>query len=337
MAVPLAPATAFASGQGSAIAPRPSPPALSSVKPGRSTSTGSAGGSTFEQGSSTPTRDPAFRDPEPATATASRAQAADSPQAQTPDQTQDSLPGTEKAASPASPHPQNLDKAPPARSPAALPQVNLAQANLAQANLAPANQAAVGAAPAQAATTLQAPSATGSSGAPSPAPAHAAVATPPAGQVAQGLAALHLAGAGARQVTIHLTPGSLGSVQVQIARSADGAASITLLVQKPETLAALQQDGAHLHQALDRAGLPSAGRQISYQLAQTPADGGAFGSAANHNAGGGGAGDRHGRPAPEHQATGRTRDPGSEPAPAARPAAARRIHPAPAAGVNITA
>ncbi len=97
----------------------------------------------------------------------------------------------------------------------------------------------------------------------------------PAAQVAQGLSAMHLSGAGARQITIHLTPGTLGAVQVRIERGTDGAATITLQAEKAETLHALQQDSAHLHEALDRAGLPSAGRQVSYELAQNQASAGA--------------------------------------------------------------
>jgi hypothetical protein len=37
--------------------------------------------------------------------------------------------------------------------------------------------------------------------------------------------------------------------------------------EKPETLLTLQQDAAHLHQALDRAGVPADGRQITFELA----------------------------------------------------------------------
>jgi hypothetical protein len=61
---------------------------------------------------------------------------------------------------------------------------------------------------------------------------------------------------------------------VRIERGTDGAATITLQAEKAETLRALQQDSAHLHEALDRAGLPSAGRQVSYELAQTQANAG---------------------------------------------------------------
>jgi flagellar hook-length control protein FliK len=93
----------------------------------------------------------------------------------------------------------------------------------------------------------------------------------------QGLSAVHVTTGTTRDITIHLQPGTLGAVQVRIARAADGTASVTLQAEKPDTLHALQQDAAHLHQALDRAGLPSAGRQVTYELA-TGLTGGSQGS-----------------------------------------------------------
>jgi hypothetical protein len=66
---------------------------------------------------------------------------------------------------------------------------------------------------------------------------------------------------------------------VRIERAADGTASVTLQAEKPDTLRALQQDAAHLHQALDRAGLPSEGRQVTYELATGLSVAGGQGSA----------------------------------------------------------
>jgi len=117
-----------------------------------------------------------------------------------------------------------------------------------------------------AAAALAAPQ-TGAAPVPIPAaaapPAHAS----PAGQIAQAAAGVHLAADGQGNVTLHLQPGDLGAVQVRITRAPDGSASVALSVEKPETLAALQQDLGHLHQALDRAGLQVAGRQVSLDLA----------------------------------------------------------------------
>ena len=116
---------------------------------------------------------------------------------------------------------------------------------------------------------------------PTPSAGPAAQPPSPAAQVAQGLATVHFApaapgaatsGASAGPITINLHPGSLGAVQVRIERDADGAANITLQAEKPETLRVLQQDSAHLHQALDRAGVFSDGRTFVFELSQGNAD-----------------------------------------------------------------
>jgi hypothetical protein len=107
--------------------------------------------------------------------------------------------------------------------------------------------------------------------APTPAPATPAAAhAAPAAQIAQAAAGVRLSATGQGDVTLHLQPGDLGAVQVHIARANDGTASVTLSVEKPETLATLQQDLAHLHQALDRAGVQVDGRQVSLHLAPPP-------------------------------------------------------------------
>ena len=183
----------------------------------------------------------------------------------------------------------------------------------------------------RAVTSTSAATASGQAGRQAQAQAHA----PPAAQLAQSVAALHMAGAGARQVTINLTPGTLGAVQVHIARGQDGASVITLQVEKPETLRTLQQDSAHLHQALDRAGLPSAGRQVSYELAQGQAGAGQNG--AGGSAGGGGS-DGQNRRAPQPQGQPAS---GQDPEPrgglVARAPTPMRTRPAGASGINITA
>ena len=91
----------------------------------------------------------------------------------------------------------------------------------------------------------------------------------PASAVAQlgpALAALHSSPDGARHVTVRLDPAELGQVQVRITRAQDGAASVSVSVERPETLRSLQADLSHLHQALDRAGLPEQ-RSLSIHLA----------------------------------------------------------------------
>jgi hypothetical protein len=110
------------------------------------------------------------------------------------------------------------------------------------------------------------------------------------------LAGLHVPQGSARDLTIQLQPSELGGLQVRITRGLDGTAAITLQADRPDTLLALQSDSSHLHQALDRAGLPSEGRSLNFQLASaapghTAATGDAgYASAAAGGQGGFGAG-----------------------------------------------
>jgi flagellar hook-length control protein FliK len=85
--------------------------------------------------------------------------------------------------------------------------------------------------------------------------------------VVHAVAGVHVAAGAQGQVTIHLQPGDLGAVQVKIERAPDGTATVTVQVEKSETLQTLQQDISHLHQALDRAGVPTELRQVTLHLA----------------------------------------------------------------------
>ena len=81
-------------------------------------------------------------------------------------------------------------------------------------------------------------------------------------------ALLSLASTGISGTTIlRLDPAELGRVDIRIDRSRDGPASISLTAEKPETLALLVRDQAQLHKALDQAGVPAAGRSVSFSLA----------------------------------------------------------------------
>jgi flagellar hook-length control protein FliK len=99
------------------------------------------------------------------------------------------------------------------------------------------------------------------------APAGAAPPTP-AAQLAQAVTSLHVGADGSSHVTIKLDPVELGQLQIRITRAPDGTASVNVAVERPQTLASLQGDLGHLHQALDRAGLPEQ-RSISLHLAGT--------------------------------------------------------------------
>jgi len=100
----------------------------------------------------------------------------------------------------------------------------------------------------------------------------ASSAPPPAAQLAHAVAALHVGADGSSHTMIKLDPVELGQVQIRISRAVDGTASVTVAVERPETLASLQSDLGHLHQALDRAGV-SDQRSLVLHLA-TQADAG---------------------------------------------------------------
>jgi hypothetical protein len=55
-------------------------------------------------------------------------------------------------------------------------------------------------------------------------------------------------------------------VQVRIDRTPDGAAHVTVTAERPETLQAITQAEAQLHRGLDNAGVPGAGRTITFNL-----------------------------------------------------------------------
>ena len=68
-------------------------------------------------------------------------------------------------------------------------------------------------------------------------------------------------------VTIQLSPQELGSVRISIAHLGT-ATTVNVTVERPETLALVQADSQHLHEALDRAGIGGEGREIQFQLAE---------------------------------------------------------------------
>ena len=88
----------------------------------------------------------------------------------------------------------------------------------------------------------------------------------PSEQVATALARLS-AHAGRTQLDLSLQPAELGHVAIRIARGADGAASVTIHVERPETLTLLHRDAPQLQAALDRAGVASDGRSVTVTLA----------------------------------------------------------------------
>ncbi len=139
----------------------------------------------------------------------------------------------------------------------------------------------------------------GPSAIPSATPISAAAALPaaasgePAAQIVPAMLAMHSAN-GAQNIMLRLTPAELGTVQIQVTRDHDGTASVSVLVERPETLRLLLHDQAQLQYALTQAGLPQ-DRTLSLQ--QAPAgsfasqDHGTFTRDLGQNAGQGAGGD----------------------------------------------
>lgn len=212
---------------------------------------------------------------------------------------------------------------------AASPAPSSAQGAGADANIAaPAPQAATHAAPvstgaaALAVASVAGPAATTAAHAASAAAPPASATAPPTAvtQLAHATE-IHFASGAPGQITIHLQPAELGAVQVRIERGHDGSATITVQVERADTLHALQADLPHLHQALDRAGVPAEARQVHMELAQAPPPG-------NAASAGGGDGQRQGQAQRGKAQSAAQGDPDetTEPMPRWRPA-----------GINITA
>jgi hypothetical protein len=107
----------------------------------------------------------------------------------------------------------------------------------------------------------------------------------PTAQIAPTLVTLARAADGTQQMTVRLHPAELGMVQVRIERATSGLTQIDITADRPETLLALQHDQPALHRALDQAGVPSAGRTISFH-AVPPAPASSGGDAAPGHSGG---------------------------------------------------
>jgi flagellar hook-length control protein FliK len=117
-------------------------------------------------------------------------------------------------------------------------------------------------------------------------PTHSASASSPVAQIAPTLVTLAKTVDGAQQMTVRLHPAELGMVQVRIERAASGLTQIDIIADRPETLAALQRDQPTLHQTLDQAGVPSAGRTISFHaVPPQPASSGGGSAAAGQGDG----------------------------------------------------
>jgi flagellar hook-length control protein FliK len=127
---------------------------------------------------------------------------------------------------------------------------------------------------------------------------HAGDPTPPAVQVRPALMTLAKSTDGSQETTIRLQPAELGSVQIRIARAASGATHIEILAERSATLLTLQRDQPQLHRTLDEAGIPAAGRTVTFHPVP-PAEASDRGGSTPSS----GSADQRGQPA---QATGNT-------------------------------
>lgn len=89
----------------------------------------------------------------------------------------------------------------------------------------------------------------------------------PATQLAPVVVSLVHATDGTQRLIVRLEPPELGRVEVRVDRAADAPVRIDVTVQRPETLQLLLRDQPQLQHALDQAGLPADGRNVTFHIA----------------------------------------------------------------------
>jgi len=87
-------------------------------------------------------------------------------------------------------------------------------------------------------------------------------------QIAPALLTVTKTTDGNQQMTVRLQPDDLGMVQIRIERTSSGATQVEITAEKFDTLRSLRQDQPQLHHMLDDAGIPAAGRNVTFQVAQ---------------------------------------------------------------------
>ncbi len=92
----------------------------------------------------------------------------------------------------------------------------------------------------------------------------------PGEQLAPALIQLAQAEGGTSRLTVRLDPEELGQVEVRIERTQAQAPRVRISAERPATLMLLLNDQPRLERMLDQAGLPSAGRSVSFHLAPVP-------------------------------------------------------------------
>jgi hypothetical protein len=96
-----------------------------------------------------------------------------------------------------------------------------------------------------------------------PAPAQR---TPPAAQITPALMQVGHAPDGGQRLTVRLDPPELGRVQIKIDRPPEAPARVEITVEKQETLTLLLRDQPQLQRALDQAGVPAEGRNVTFHI-----------------------------------------------------------------------
>ena len=113
-------------------------------------------------------------------------------------------------------------------------------------------------------------------------PRHLVATHVPVGQVSVHVG--RAAADGADRIEIHLSPASLGQVDVELEVTPDGRVDAVVRVERPETLELLQRDARQLARALQDAGLQADGGSLSFHLRgdeqRQPGQGWAFAAAA---------------------------------------------------------
>jgi hypothetical protein len=89
----------------------------------------------------------------------------------------------------------------------------------------------------------------------------------PAAQIAPALMQVGHAPDGAQRLTVRLDPPELGRVQIKIDRPPEAPARVEITVEKQETLTLLLRDQPQLQRALDQAGVPAEGRNVTFHIA----------------------------------------------------------------------
>lgn len=97
---------------------------------------------------------------------------------------------------------------------------------------------------------------------------HASDVASPTTQIAPPLLTLAKTADGNQQMTVRLHPADLGMVQVRIERTQSGATQVEFSADKEDTLQALARDQVALHRTLDDAGIPAAGRTVTFHIVQ---------------------------------------------------------------------